>query len=82
MTHKFGGGGAMQLTGTIYINMQPSSVTDTKYHLVQVSGNSSSNTKILGEIISNAILLKGGGTIQMVLNSTLVPQVRQVALVQ
>lgn len=80
--HIIGGGGALDLTGTIYINNSLSVVTASHYQLLQLQGNGGSGTLIRGEIITNQLLLGGGGTIQMNLNPAAVTPVHQIALVQ
>jgi Flp pilus assembly protein TadG len=79
--HIIGGGGTLSLTGTIYINNQASVVTGSRYQLVQLQGNGGSGTHIQGELITNELLLGGGGTIIMNLNPNAVTPVQQVALV-
>ncbi|MGI8959730.1 MAG: pilus assembly protein TadG-related protein [Bryobacteraceae bacterium] len=79
--HKIGGGGALSLTGTIYINNSLAVTTATRYQLVQMQGNGGSGTLIQGEIITNELLLGGSGTIRMNLNPAALTPVRQVALV-
>jgi Flp pilus assembly protein TadG len=79
--HIIGGGGALALTGTIYINNSLSVMTGSRYQLLQLQGGGGSNTFIKGEIITNQLLLGGSGTIRMNLNPAAVTPVRQVALV-
>ena len=82
VTNLFGGGGQLQLTGTIYANMNTSNVTNSNYQQVSLKGNSGSTTQIIGEIITNVLFLTGGGTINMQLSSTQVKNVRAVAFVE
>jgi Flp pilus assembly protein TadG len=82
VTHGFGGNGSMILTGSIYVNMQNTSVTNTNYQAINLQGKSGNTTKVIGEIVTNVLSLGGTGDINMVLNSTLVKDVKQVALVQ
>jgi Flp pilus assembly protein TadG len=79
--HIIGGGGALALTGTIYINNSSSVVTGSHYQLVQLQGGGGSGTQIFGEIITNELVLGGSGTINMNLNPAAITPVRQVALV-
>jgi hypothetical protein len=79
--HLIGGGGALSLNGTIYINNQASVVTGSRYQLTQLQGGGGSNTVIQGELITNELLLGGSGTIRMNLNPAAAAIVRQVALV-
>jgi hypothetical protein len=78
--NSFGGGGGLTLQGTIYANMP--SPTYNNYQIVMLTGNSGSNTQITGEVITNVLLLKGTGSINMTLSSAQLKNVRQVALVQ
>jgi len=80
--HIIGGGGVLNLQGTIYLNNSSSVVTGSHYQLLQLQGGGGSGTLIQGEIITNQILLGGNGTIQMNLNPNAVAPVRQIALVQ
>lgn len=81
--HIIGGGGALALSGTIYINNSLSVMTAdaTHYQLLQLQGGGGNNTLIQGEIITNELLLGGNGTIRMNLNPAAITPVRQVALV-
>jgi hypothetical protein len=82
--HIIGGGGALSLTGTIYINNSLATmIADaTHYQLVQLQGGGGSGTLLKGEIIVNELLLGGSGTITMNLNPAAVAPVHQIALVQ
>jgi len=80
--HIIGGGGALSLTGTIYINNSLSVTTSSHYQLVQLQGGGGSGTLLKGEIIVNELLLGGSGTITMNLNPAAVAPVHQIALVQ
>jgi Flp pilus assembly protein TadG len=80
VAHAFGGGGQLTLKGTIYANMP--TPTYSNYQSVTIKGNSGSNTQITGEIITNVLLLTGGGTINMQLSTAQLRNTRQVALVQ
>ena len=79
-SHSFGGGGALTLQGTIYINN--SNPTATAYQSVTLSGHSGNDTLIQGEIITNKLTLSGSASIRMNLISTPIFSVRQVALVK
>jgi hypothetical protein len=78
-THKFGGGGAMTLEGTIYLTN--TTMTSTTFQTVLLRGSSGSSTLIKGQIIVSAIDLGGTGDIIMQLNPDLLLTVPQVALV-
>lgn len=82
VSHTFGGGGSMTLTGSIYANMQSSNVTIARYQQVTLQGNGGSSTQLIGEIITNVLALGGTGNIRMTLSSAQLQNVRQVALVQ
>jgi Flp pilus assembly protein TadG len=79
--HIIGGGGALSLQGTIYINNSPAVTTASHYQLLQLQGGGGSGTLIQGEIIVNELLLGGSGTIRMNLDPAAHNPVRQVALV-
>ena len=59
--HIIGGGGTLNLTGTIYINNPLSVVTGSHYQLLQLQGGGGSGTLIQGEIITNQLLLGEAG---------------------
>ena len=82
-SHSLGGGGALQLIGTIYMTNTKSTMlaTPSKYQSVSLSGNSGSSTTIQGEIIVDSLTLGGTGGVTMNLSSTSYP-ISQVALVQ
>jgi Flp pilus assembly protein TadG len=82
VTHTFGGGGQITITGTIYANMLSSNVTYNNYQEISLSGNSGSTTTLVGEIVTNVLFLTGGGKINMQLSTTDVRDVRAVAFVQ
>lgn len=82
VTHTFGGGGNMTLTGTIYANMSVANVTYQVYDQVNLSGNSGNTTNIIGQVITNALSLGGSGQIHMTLSTAQLQNVRVVALVQ
>ncbi|MBS1798688.1 MAG: hypothetical protein JSS95_02565 [Acidobacteria bacterium] len=77
--HQIGGGGAMQLQGTIYLNN--TTMTSSQYQELDLSGGSGSGTTIQGEIIVGVLALGGNGSITMNLNSTPAYTVNQIALV-
>lgn len=81
--HSIGGGGALSLSGTIYLTNTLATMTadSTHYQELDLQGGSGNSTLIQGEIIVGALGLGGNGTITMNLNSTTVLTVRQVALV-
>ncbi|HUS06577.1 MAG TPA: pilus assembly protein TadG-related protein [Bryobacteraceae bacterium] len=81
--HKFGGGGASTFKGTIYIHNTVAVMSDpTHFQRVLLQGNPGSTTKVIGEIIVNALQLGGNPAILMQLDATALLNVRQVALVR
>ena len=82
--HKFGGGGAVFLKGTIYISNSLSimKATPGQYQTVLLQGTPGSTTKIVGEIIVSALKLGGNASITMQLDPTATLNIRQVALVK
>jgi hypothetical protein len=78
--HRIGGGGALSLTGTIYITN--TTMTATAYQAVQIWGNGGNTTTITGEIIVSELELGGTGEIHMFLDPNLFYPVTQLALVQ
>jgi len=82
--HNIGGGGALELVGTMYITeLVPRIVAGSKYQTIKYNGHPSSNTFIRGEIITDALELNGNNAvIQMKLGSNPYYKVRQVALVR
>jgi hypothetical protein len=81
--HSLGGGGALQLQGTIYLTNTLATMTgdSTHYQELDLSGNSGNQTLIQGEIIVGALGLGGTGGITMDLNPNATLVVQQVALV-
>jgi hypothetical protein len=82
--HRFGGGGAMVLRGTIYISNSLSVMQTTagQYQSVLLQGTPGNTTQIIGEIIVSALKLGGNASILMQLDPTATLNVRQVALVK
>jgi hypothetical protein len=82
--HSLGGGGALQLVGTIYLTNTRATMLGTPSHFQSLSlqGNPSSSTTIQGEIIVDALSLGGNAGITMNLSSTAAYVVSEVALVQ
>ena len=82
--HRFGGGGAVSLVGTIYVTNSLAIMTATpaKYQEVLLQGTPGSNTSITGEIVASALSLGGNATIQMFLDPSQVLHIRQVSLVK
>jgi hypothetical protein len=74
-SHSLGGGGALTLTGSIYLtscNLTPCSKVSTIgtiYQAVNFSGHSGSTTTLTGEIITDSLILKGGSGITMNLDA-------------
>jgi hypothetical protein len=70
-SHSLGGGGALTLTGSIYLTScrtTPCSSTpniSTIYQNVTFSGHSGSTTMLTGEIITDELIMKGGSGITM-----------------
>lgn len=69
------GGGGLLLVGTMYFHQCQNSTTTgclqppTEYQTtLTLVGNSGSNTKVLGEIVTDQLVLKGSSTITMDLN--------------
>lgn len=83
-THTIGGGGAVKLTGTIYINNSLAAVTGTpsRFQIVEVWGGGGSDTVLDGMIIVNVLRVGGNGNIRMNLNPAYKLNIRQVALVR
>jgi Flp pilus assembly protein TadG len=81
--HSMGGGGAMTLTGTIYLTNTLATMTGTPatYQELDLQGGPGSGTLVQGQIIVGALNLGGNGNITMNLNSSTTLIVRQVALV-
>lgn len=89
--HSFGGGGALNLIGTIYAtNCTPQmntcrsgvNMTTTLYQEIDMRGNSGSGTTVRGEIIASVLTMNGGGNITMQLDPNLRLPINQVALVK
>jgi hypothetical protein len=80
-SHSLGGGGNMTLYGTIYLTNR-GAVSTTKYQELHVSGSSGNTTVLQGEIITDALSLRGGGTITMTLDTTAAYTINEVALVE
>ncbi|WP_263419483.1 pilus assembly protein TadG-related protein [Terriglobus albidus] len=83
-THNLGGGGAMTLTGTIYLtNTRTAMLANAaQFQQLNLQGGSGSGTTVQGEIIVGALQLGGNGSITMNLRSNAVYNVNEVALVQ
>jgi hypothetical protein len=79
--HQIGGGGALNLKGTIYLTNTVANMTATTYQELNLKGNSGSGTLLQGQIIVDALSVGGTGGIKMNLNSNSALIVRQVALV-
>jgi hypothetical protein len=82
--HKFGGGGALTLRGTIYItNWKATMLGDpTHYQNVLLQGTPGSATEIDGMIIASTLSLGGNAGIRMRLNPNYKLIQRRVALVR
>jgi len=81
--HSIGGGGALQLQGTIYLTNNLGTMTGdaTHYQELDLQGTPGSSTLIQGEIIVGVLGLGGNGGITMNLNPAAVLKVSEVALV-
>jgi hypothetical protein len=80
--HSLGGGGALQLQGTIYLTNTLAIMADpAHFQELDLSGNSGNQTLIQGEIIVGVLGLGGTGGIKMDLNPNATLVVQQVALV-
>lgn len=81
--HNLGGGGNLNLQGTIYITNRLGTMTldPSHYQEVQLQGNPGSSTLIQGEIIVSTLGLGGNAGITMNLNSNATLNVSQIALV-
>jgi Flp pilus assembly protein TadG len=82
--HKFGGGGALSLVGTLYITNTLAGMTTmpTTYQNVLLQGTPGSATSITGEVIAGTLSLGGNSEVKMSLNPAAVLHIRQVALVK
>jgi hypothetical protein len=80
--HTLGGGGGLQLQGTIYITNTRNTITSTgHYQQVNYHGGPCSSTFTMGMIIVDALTIKGGGCINMLLDPTAYLTALQVALI-
>jgi len=84
VSHSLGGGGNLQLMGTIYLTntLATMTATPTQYQSLSLQGGSGNTTTIQGEIIVGALSMGGNGGITMDLNAAESTTVRQIALVQ
>ncbi len=82
--HKFGGGGALSLVGTVYVTNSLAIMTPPggPYQNVLLQGTPGSSTVITGEVTSSTLNLGGNATIQMNLNPSEVLHIRQISLVK
>ena len=85
VTHSLGGGGDLQLQGTLYITNTAartnSSAGFTWYQSIDYRGNSSSATFVRGQIITDVLSLGGTADLYMQLEPQGFLKVRQVALI-
>ena len=77
--HSIQGGGAISLTGTIYV-VNNNKVTYPQQLALQ--GNAGSNTTIIGQMIVDTVSIGGTANVTMNLNPNSVLHIRQVALVR
>lgn len=83
--HILGGGGCLALQGTIYATNTVSTIVASAgahFQTIEYHGNPCSSTFTLGEIITDALTLKGTANLQMLLESQGFLKTRQVALVK
>jgi len=82
-THSLGGGGGLNLQGTIYLTntLATMQADATHYQALSLQGNPGSSTLIQGEIIVGTLHMGGNAGITMNLSSTSVFNIRQVAMV-
>lgn len=82
--HKFGGGGALSLIGTIYVTNSLAIMTATpgQFQEVLLQGTPGQSTVITGEIVASTLSLGGNAGIQMFLDPSQVLHIRQVSLVK
>jgi Flp pilus assembly protein TadG len=82
-THALQGGGAMSLTGTIYLtNDLPLTQGPTGGQQLSLGGNPGSQTNINGQIIVDLLEMHGTASIHMFLDPNLILPINQVALVR
>lgn len=84
--HALGGGGCIELQGTIYITNTLDTINLSKpnydhYQEVNYHGHPCSGTFLIGEIITDALTLAGGSVINMTLDSMAVFKIQQIALI-
>jgi Flp pilus assembly protein TadG len=81
LQHSLQGGGAITLTGTLYMTNPVSLMTATLFQSLSLGGNSGNNTTITGEIIVGELSVQGTPNIVMNLNPQSFLKVSQIALV-
>jgi hypothetical protein len=83
-THVLGGGGCLSLLGTIYLNNPLATMLadSTHYQTLEYHGNPCSTTYTEGDVIVNALVLKGTADLAMKLRPDSYLRIRKVALVQ
>ena len=81
--HSMGGGGGLQLLGTIYLTntLATMNADPTHYQELDLQGTPGSSTYIQGEIIVGTLHMAGNAAITMNLNSNAILDIRQVAMV-
>jgi hypothetical protein len=82
--HQLGGGGLLQLQGTVYITNTTKTIKSSggsQYQLVNYHGNPGSGTFIVGEIIVDALSIVGGSQINMQLEAEGYLKLTQIALI-
>ena len=82
-THVLGGGGCLGLQGTLYATDTLATMTTTpsKYQTIEMHGNPCSTTFFQGDIITDALLLKGTSDLNEPYSGSFL-KVRQIALIQ
>jgi len=83
-SHKFGGQGAMSLTGSIYAAnlVKDMLAAPNTYQDVTLGGGSGSTTTVAGQIVTSVLKLAGGSGITMALDPAKQLYINQVALVE
>lgn len=81
--HSMGGGGGLQLLGTVYLTntLAIMNADPTHYQELDLQGTPGSSTYIQGEIIVGSLHMGGNAAILMDLNSNATLDVREVAMV-
>ena len=86
-THLMQGGGGLTIAGTLYFtnSFLPNKsdlAGSSAYQTVSLQGTPGSTTQIVGQILSDSLLLGGNSTIRMTLNPNAVLPIRKLALIR